>query len=168
MHKYIFPILLLIGFASCSSQQTTMKLQEKSPFAVLSSYSQQWTSGQEGGGSGLNVYMTIKNLNKKEITLKDFYFRGKTTTIEDNSTNNNGLYVARYLKPAEKETILHSDHQKEAGNEPPKLQPKFPVELKNNEGIISYEENGKLKYFKLENIFYRFPIYYPSAPPNKQ
>ncbi|WP_298517085.1 hypothetical protein [uncultured Kordia sp.] len=171
MHKYIkniLPILLLIGFTSCSSQQTTMKLQEKPPFTVLSSFSQPWTSGQEGGGGGLNVHMTIQNLNTKKITLKDFYFRGEKTKLEDNSTNNNGLYVARYLKPVEKEIILHNDHKKEAGNEPPKLQPKFPGELKNNEGIISYEEDGKLKYYKLENIIYRFPIYYPSAPPNKQ
>lgn len=168
MHKHILFIFSLIGFTNCSSQQTTMKLQEKAPFTVVDSFSQQWTAGQEGGGGGLNVHITIKKLNKKEITLKDFYFRGKKTSLEDNSTNNNGLYVARYLKPVEKEVILHKDHKKEAGNEPPELQPKLSQKLLPNEGIISYEEGGKLKYFKLENITYRFPIYYPSAPQNKQ
>lgn len=168
MHKYILPILVLICFTSCSSQQTTVKLQEKTPFTITSAFSQGWTGGHEGSGSGLNVHMTIKNLNKKQITLKDFYFRGKKTAIEDNSNNNNDLYIARFLTLAKKEVILHNDHKKEAGNEPPELQPKFPGELLNNEGIISYEEEGKLKYYKLKNILYRFPISYPSAPPNKQ
>ena len=167
MHK-ILSIFLLIGFTSCSSQQTTMKLQEKVPFTVTNSFSQQWTAGQEGGGGGLNVHMTIQKLNKKEITLKDFYFRGKKTSLEDNSKNNNGLYIARFLKPTKQEVILHKDHKKEAGNEPPELQIKIPEKLLPNEGIISYEEDGKLKYYKLKNIFRRFPISYPSVPQNKQ
>jgi len=164
--KSILSIVLTISFLSCSSQQTTMKLQEKAPFTIASVFSQAWTGGVQGGG--INVQMTIQNLNKKEIQLKDFYFRGQKTNLEDNTTNNNGLYIAHFIKPVEKEIILHKDQGKEAGNEPPKLQEKLPFTLKNNEGVISYEEAGTLKYFKLENIIEKFPIYYPSVQQNKQ
>jgi len=114
--------------------------------------------------------MTIQDVNKKTIVLKAFFYRGKTVALKDISTNNNGLYVAAFVNliQTKKPTILHEDHKKEAGNEPPQLQEKIPFELKNNEGVISYTENGKLKYYKVESIIEKIPIYYPSAPENKQ
>ncbi|WP_108115333.1 hypothetical protein [Kordia periserrulae] len=145
-----------------------MKLQEKAPFTIVSAFAQPWTGGQPDSGSGINVQMTIQNLNKKDIQLLDFYFRGNQTKLEDISTNNNGLYIARYLKQAEKEVVLHKDSQKEAQNEPPTLQPTLPFQLKDNEGVISYIENGIIKYYKLENILEKFPNFYPSAPQHKQ
>ena len=144
-----------------------MTLQKSIPFNIVSVFAQPWTAGQKGGGSGINVQMTIQNINQKEITLKDFYFRRKKTAIEDISTNNNGLHVARFINSEEKEVVMHHAHEKEAGNEPPKLYKKNPFMLEKNEGVISYTENGKLKYFKIENIIEKFPNYYPSAPQNK-
>lgn len=169
MQKTVYIIILYLCFTSCSSQQQTpMKLQEKAPFTIISVFAQPWTGGQPDSGSGINVQMTIQNLNKKNIQLLDFYFRGKQTKLEDISTNNNGLYIARYLKEAEKEVVLHNNSQKEAQNQPPTLQPTLPFKLKDNEGVISYIENGTIKYYKLKNIVEKFPNFYPSAPQNKQ
>jgi hypothetical protein len=167
--KKILPILLFIGFTNCSTSQK-IALQEKTPFNIVSAFSQEWTAGQENGGSGMNVHVTIQNINKESIVLNDFYFRGRKTTLEDVSTNNNGLYVAYFINPTktEKEIILHKDHKKEAGNEPPHLQEKIPFTLSTNEGVISYTENGKLNYYKIKNIVNKFPVFYPSAPENKQ
>jgi hypothetical protein len=167
--KKILPILILIGFTNCSTSQK-IALQEKTPFNIVSVFSQKWTAGQENGGSGMNVHVTIQNIDGATYELKDFYFRGRKTILEDASTNNNGLYVAYFINPTktEKEIILHKDHKKEAGNEPPHLEGKFPFILENDEGIISYTENGKLKYHKLKNIVNKFPVFYPSAPKNKQ
>ncbi|MBC8755295.1 hypothetical protein H2O64_11460 [Kordia sp. YSTF-M3] len=165
--KKILFILLLIGFTNCSTSQK-IALQEKIPFKIVSAFAQEWTAGQKEGGSGLNVHITIQNLNKDSITLNDFYFRGRKTTLEDASTNNNGLYVAHFINSPEKDIILHKDHKHEAGNEPPHLKGKFPFTLENDEGVISYTENGTLKYYKVKNIVDKFPVYYPSAPENKQ
>ncbi|WP_114901998.1 hypothetical protein [Kordia sp. SMS9] len=145
-----------------------MKLQENTPFTIEAAFSQVWTGGQPDSGSGINVHITIQNPNNKEIELQHFYFRGKKTTLEDNTKRTKGLYIARFIKLAEKEIILHNDPKKEAQNEPPKLQAKFPFTLKDNEGVLSYEENGTLKYVKLKNIEEKLPNYYPSAPQNKQ
>ncbi|MEM6718325.1 MAG: hypothetical protein AAF611_03320 [Bacteroidota bacterium] len=144
-----------------------MKLQEKTPFTIASSFSKAWTGGQPGSGSGINVHITIQNLNEQEVKLKDFYFRGKKAVLEDNSMKTNGLYIARFIKPAEKDIVLHSNPKKEAGNEPPQLQEKIPFTLEKDEGILSYEEKGELKYFKLKNIVEKFPNYYPSMKQNK-
>jgi len=145
-----------------------MKLQEKIPFTIVSSYSKAWTGGQPDSGSGINVHITIQNLDTEKIELKDFYFRGQKTTLEDNTQQTNGLYIARYIKPATKDIVMHKDPKKEAGNEPPQLKEKLPFVLKNNEGIISYVEAGTLKYYKLENIVEKFPNHYPITPQNKQ
>ncbi|QHI37416.1 hypothetical protein IMCC3317_27950 [Kordia antarctica] len=170
MIKKILPILLIIGFINCSSSQKTMTMQEEVPFKTESVFAQVWTAGQENGGSGINVQMTITNLDTETIVLKDFYFRGRKTTLQDASTNNNGLFVAYFINSTktEKEIMLHENHKKEAGNEPPHLEEKFPFTLENNEGVISYTENGTLKYHKVKNIIEKFPIHYPSAPENKQ
>ncbi len=145
-----------------------MKLQEKTPFTIATTFSEAWTGGQPDSGSGINVLITIQNINEKEITLQHFYFRGQKTTFEDNTKRTKGLYIARFIKPAVKEIVMHEDPKKEAGNEPPKLQDKFPFTLEKNEGVISYTENGIIKYFKLKNIEEKLPNYYPSAPQNKQ
>ncbi len=145
-----------------------MKMQEKVSFTITNPFAQAWTGGQEEAGTGLNVQFTIQNLNKKEIVLKEFFFRGRKTTIEDIATDNNGLYIARFVNTVEKDIVLHKNHKKEAGNEPPKVQQDFPFTLANDEAVISYEENGTLNYYKLKNIVDKFPLYYPSAPPNRQ
>lgn len=167
--KKIVPILILIGFTNCSTSQK-IDLQEKSPFNIVAAFAQEWTAGQKDGGSGTNVQITVQNVDSATYEFKDFYFRGSKTTLQDASTKNNGLYVAYFINPIkiEKEIILHKDHKKEAGNEPPHLQENFPFILENDEGVISYTENGNLKYYKLKNIVEKFPIYYPSALENKQ
>ena len=166
--KKILPILLIIGFTNCSTSQKAMKLQEKTPFTIEGVFIQEWTSAHGKGSSGLSVQMTIKNLNKKTVQLKEFFVAERKTTIEDNSTNNNGLHVAHFTNPETKETILHNDHEKEAGNEPPKLQEKIPFTLANDEAVISYTENGTLNYHKIKGIIYKFPIFYQGTPGNKQ
>lgn len=144
-----------------------MKLQEKTPFTIESIFSKAWTGGQPDSGGGINVYINIQNLNESEIELKDFYFRGQKIVLEDNTAQTSGLYIARFIKLAEKDIVVHNDQGKEASNEPPKLQPKFLLDLGKNEGILSYEQSGELKYFKLKNIVEKFPNNYPSIQQNK-
>jgi len=165
--KKILPILLMMGFTNCSTSQKAMKLQEKTPFTIEGVFIQEWTSGKRNDESGFRIQMTIKNLNKKDVQLKDVYFRERKTVVEDHSTNNNGLYIANFVNPATKEIVLHKDTKKEAANEPPKLQEKISFILENDEIVISYSENGKLKYHKIKGII-KFPIYYQTAPGNKQ
>ncbi|MEM6684908.1 MAG: hypothetical protein AAF617_03845 [Bacteroidota bacterium] len=142
-----------------------MKLEENIPFIIKSAFSQAWTGGQPDSGSGINVHITIQELNKAKIELKYFYFRAQKTILEENTHNNDGLYIARFIKLATKDVILHKDSQKEAANEPPQLN--FPFDLQKNEGVISYLEEGKLTYYKLENIVEKFPNHYPNMPQNK-
>jgi len=164
--KKLLFILILIGFTNCSTSQK-IDLQEKTSFNISSVFAQAWTAGQKDGGSGINVQMTIQNLNKN-IVLKDFYFRGRKTRLEDISTNNNGLYIARYINAGEKEIVLHENQKKEAQNQPPNLKSDVPFILENDEGVLSYTENETLKHYKIKNIAEKFPIQYPSAPENKQ
>ena len=159
-------IFLIIGFTHCRSQQKAMKLETKIPFIIESAFAQAWTGGQPDSGSGINVHITIQELDKAKIDLKYFYFREQKTILEE-SANNDRLYIARFIKLATKDMVLHNDSIKEAGNEPPQLQPDFPFTLGENEGVISYIEDGIVKYHKLENIVEKFPNHYPFAPQNK-
>ncbi|MFT7498977.1 MAG: hypothetical protein ACI8QP_001571, partial [Porticoccaceae bacterium] len=75
------------------------------------------------------------------------YFRGRKVKVEVKSSNYIGRFNS-YLNQRQ-DKVLHSDSQKEFGNQVPIIEKEFPFDLENDEAIISYKEKRKLKFYKI-------------------
>ena len=66
--------------------------------------------------------------------------------------------------------VMHSDPKKEVGNQPPRLRTEeektFPFELNADEAVLSYLENGKVKYVKISGVKDKPARIYPGRPKN--
>ena len=139
-----FSISMLLVMASFSQCAGTKKIQDKAPVTLEQVYCQNWVAGIEGGGSGLNIFIPIKD---KNFLLDSVYFRGRVSHLE--ISQDSLLFVGRYKTAFNqpKDMIMSKDPKEEFGNEMPEIPKKFPFDLKDNECVISYLEDGKSKYF---------------------
>ncbi|MCK7589560.1 hypothetical protein M0G43_03130 [Subsaxibacter sp. CAU 1640] len=158
----IFAIMIVV--VGCSSAQ---KLQSSSPIDVEEVYFQKWVAGVKGGGSGIDLFIHSKN-KATAIELDSVYFRGKAVKLET-IKDENLIYVGRFKTEFNKkqDIVMSSDPNEEYGNSVPNIPKKIPFELKDSECVISYKQNGDIRYFKLENITEKPSQNYPSAPVKK-
>ncbi len=160
-------VLILISFSQCSSAQ---KLQEEALVKFGKAYYQNWVAGVQGGGSGIDIFIPVEQeMPKEQIKLDSIYFRGNVSKLEMSPTNTS-LFIGRFLSESnqKKDIIMSGNPNDEYGNEAPKLKVKIAFELKENECVVSYIEDNKVKYFKIENVVEKQTLYYPSVPPKKQ
>lgn len=150
----------MASFSQCSSSK---KMQEKAPVKITEVYSQDWVGGIQGAGGGTNVFIKIKGENT--TLLDSLYFREKIEKLELDTDNN---YVAHFLSDVNRgpnDLIMNGDSKKEYGNSIPLKRKKFPFELKDDEAVVSYTDNGQIKYFKIQNIEDKPSLAFPSTPP---
>ncbi len=158
--------IVLSAFTNCSSAQ---KLEKQVPFKVGNVYCQSWVAGVKGGGSGINIFIPIENSLNKTIQLDSVYFRGRASKLEF-KTINPSLFIGRFLSSTNqsKELIMSDTPHAEYGNKPPEPLSEIPFKLNPNECVISYIEDDKTLYYKIENVAEKRAIPYPSTPLNKQ
>ncbi|WP_292948718.1 hypothetical protein [Olleya sp. UBA1516] len=141
-------------FMQCSSAQ---KLQKEAAFQTDKAYYQKWVAGLKDGGSGINVFIPIDS-NSKNLKLDSLYFRGHIVPLQT-KPNFPDLYIGRITTNANQP----KDYSVDTSD--------IPFDLKDNEAVVSYTENGTTKYLKIENLVEKQMEQYPSAPPrnlNKQ
>ena len=157
--RIFFGSALLLCFSQCGScKETSRQIQTNIPFSIEKATYNNWVAGVKGGGSGTNVIVTIKDLDPNNIEVDSLYFRSRKVKVEINSSNYIGRFNSSLNQRLDK--VLHSDSQKEFGNQVPEVEMKIPFELENNEAVIRYNEKGKLKFYKIklekgENRLYR-------------
>jgi len=159
-------VLIVTGFSQCSSAQ---KLQTEAPVKIGNAYYQHWVAGIQGGGSGINLFITVAGIINKSIQLDSVYFKGKVSKLEFKPSNSS-LFIGRFPSDvnSKKDIIMSNKPKGEYGNETPIRKVKIPFELKENECVISYLERGKTKYFKIKNVVKKQPEYLPEVAPKKQ
>ena len=161
---FISAIILLsitTGCGTCKMEKESFVLTQNTPFTVKNSYCQKWVAGIKEGGSGLNIYAIINDISEG-VTLKKFYFRGKSVDVK---TSKDLIFKGYYKNDTNKGVIMDNNLLIEAANTPPKIS---PFKLENNEAILSYDYNNKVYYHKILNIEEKQTIAYPSmAPDNK-
>ena len=72
--KNSFILILFLLSLSCSKQ---FNLEKISPFVFEESYYQSWIAGVRGGGSGINIYLTLEVSVNKNIQIEGIYFKEK-------------------------------------------------------------------------------------------
>lgn len=144
--KFLGIFALVFGLFQCASA----KFEQDPPFKVKGATFNHYVGGMPGVSG---TWVRINYETNTEIKFDSIYFQGRKT-VAQLQTNKSKTYVSGHFNTStvrsKKDLILHRDGKKEYGNKPPTA--KIPFELKENEAIISYSENGKTKYFKVENI----------------
>ncbi len=158
-------MMLISLFSSCSSAQ---KLVTNPPMTLGDVYFQKWIAGIKDGGSGMDLYIPITGDLPNNIQLDSVYFSGKVIKLQKLESSNE-LYVGRFksnLNP-KPDVVMSSEMNEEYGNKVLKLENKIPFELKNSECVVSYREDEKTKYFKIEGIIEKPSQNYPGRPLEK-
>ena len=151
--------LIPLSMVQCGSAQTNL---HEMPIQINEAYYQSWIAGVQGGGSGINLFITIQQL-PSDIQLENAFFQKKIAKLRK---ENDTLLVARFLTDLNRERdIVMSDNPIEESVNTPQETPSFPFPLADNEAGVSYMQEGVLKYSKILNITEKETIAYPSAPP---
>lgn len=139
--------ILILGASKCSNSQ---ELVESPPFKTGDVVSEDWVSAE--GEKGTNLFVPITE--GKDIELDSVYFRGNIVKLEKIKRDSYLVFIGKFedAPQSERDFVMHADPKKEVGNIPPLPKRKLPFELKDNEAIVSFVEDGKEKYFKIENI----------------
>lgn len=139
--------IVLMSLLACSS---TRKIQNKVPFTLGEAYYQHWNSGVKGGGSGVNLFISMKS-NPQNIILDSVYFKGRGVKLE---LKNDTIFIGRFKKKTNQkpDIIMSNEPYAEYGNKLPELSEKPPFELKANECVVSFRIKNKIAYYKIDNV----------------
>jgi hypothetical protein len=158
-------ILSLFAFviitSSCSSQKIDNTI---GPFTGnYQPYAQSWTGGIPGSGSGVNLFLTLFDMDPASV--QEVYYNGMVTTQIEQVEKPAKYIVARFKtnfnnKP---DIDMNVDPKKEYGNKPPKKED-FPFDLEKDEAVVKIASNGKYIYTKIKGIQMRSPQDLPSRP----
>jgi hypothetical protein len=137
--------IILIFFFQCGS----LKFENDPPFKILTATYQ---NGYEVPKTFGDTVVNISYTSTKEISFDSIYFNNKIAKLEVASSNSNKRLIC-FFKTSNfsSEFVLDENPIKELHNPLPNFQ-KFPFKLKNNEAIISYKVDEKIKYFRISDL----------------
>lgn len=142
--KYLYlifsAVIISSLFTNCAGNKN---LQEKAPAKIGKAYVQNTQTGFE-------LYIPIKTLQTKNVSLENVYFRGRKASVQIHPQHS-GIYYAQF-ETAKNDMIMSSDHKEEYGNKAPVKMEKFPFDLDQDEAVIEFSQDGKMKYYKIEGI----------------
>jgi hypothetical protein len=149
-------VLLLTSFQGISQEyivpaaSTALELEKETPFMVKPVYFQEWYAGIDIGGTGYRVFVPVVN-KKEDIKLENLYFRN----LEAKLLNEDGRYTATLKNPSTTYTFTKPEKPSD-----------YPFDLKDNECVISYNENGKTKFHKIRIVAELAGAYYENGAPS--
>jgi len=132
----LFLMLILVG---CSNQ---FNLEKNSHLVFKESYYQSWVAGVRGGGSGINIHLTLKNNLKKNTELEGIYFKQKYCKLTYQKENKYSGYILTNQNRA-------SNLQGASFVTDEKETTKIPFTLEGNDAVLVYLENSKRRFLKL-------------------
>ena len=150
MKKFIgigFLVLLSISFFGCGASKS--KAQNEHPFKVFSA-----TYANSVVEQTNLVVTTLKiTTNNKEIQLDSVYFRNHKASLKHVKNDENSFFTGSFTtSTTPKDYILDSDPKQEFGNKPPVMVSKLPIEIKENEAVVSYFYKDKINYYKILEV----------------
>lgn len=129
----------------------------KPPISIESPYYQSWVAGIQGGGSGVDVFLPVKNL--EGITLDSLFFRGQVTKAIYNNQ-----YIVGHFKTSQnqpQDVILSHELLAEANNQLFPRRNFIPFELAEKACVLSYFHQNRRYYYKISNLTERTNVPYP-------
>lgn len=145
-----FAAILSSTFQCASSKATPTQFEEQAPFIVKTVSFQEWYSGIKIGTTGLNVFLPVTNVNQN-IVIDSIYFRNLKGKLE----NKDGRYTGVLKNTYKGYKFKKSDRPVD-----------YPFTLLDNECVMSYIENGVIKYYKIKQLNEVAGVYYENGPPS--
>lgn len=152
----IFLCFICIGSFNCSAQKQIVSndqnptLQSKTSFQLNEVNFQEWYAGIKVGGTGFNIILP-NIVNDENVILETVYFRNLTGQL----VKGKGKYFATLKNRSPHYTWEYPEKPSE-----------YPFDLAPNECVISYKENGELKYTKVAALKEKAGTYYENGPPS--
>ena len=146
-NTYIILLLFITLVLGCKSTRS-INFQSEIPLQIDSPYFQTWVAGVQGGGSGIDVFLPVKDLNS--IIPDSLHFRGqRVQTVYKNS-----MIVGHFstTKNQHQDIILSNEPLAEVGNQLLPIRNNSPFELLDNVCVLSYIIDDKRFYYKITDL----------------
>lgn len=142
--KYIL-LIMAFGLFSCSSQK---KLQTETPFEMGNASCQEYLGGKEESGTGMLLRIPLTVDDEGTTVFNEVFFRGKQAAVTMEEKDGMRFAVAKIpnAKGGSAEAVA--------------------LKLASTEAILSYTDNGKLKYTKITDIKQKQPLIHNSIQKN--
>jgi len=132
-----------------------MKLTETPPFKVVGASYNYWVGGQPGV-SGIKVNIGIDSNSK--IEFDSIYYLKYQAKVENKTIKGKTYIIGNFdTSTRERELELQGDDF----NEVEKPKKSHPFELKENEAVIRFNYQGKIKYYKVLKMKKTKSDFYP-------
>lgn len=133
-------IFMLVLFASCGSNKD---LQERAPAQFNEIY-------YTYNSNGIELNIPVSSIQDQRISLDAVYFHGMKSPLKQSEEKPN-LYVANF-RMGSGDMVMHEDPKEEYGNKPPQLPEESPFSIDEDEAILVFTQDEKIKYYKLTGI----------------
>lgn len=149
----LFCLLFMIG---CQTSKPILFVS-KPPIPIELPYYQSWVSGIQGGGSGIDVFLPVKNL--EGITPDSLFFRGQGTK----ATYNNQYIVGHFRTShnQSEDVILSHELLAETNNKLLPVENSVLFELDEKACVLSYFHQNRRYFYKISNLTERTIVPYP-------
>lgn len=142
--KYLYLLLsatlVTVLFASCAGNKD---LQEKAPATMENAY-------YNSQGEIIILYIPVSSIQANRVSLDSVYFRNRKAALTT-SPDKPGIYMATF-EMGKRDMIMSIDPKEEYGNKPPQKADKMDFDLKDDEAILIFTQNSKVKYYKLTGV----------------
>jgi hypothetical protein len=160
--KLLSSFVFVVFAMGCSSQKIDSTI---GPFkGDYQPYAQSWTGGIPGSGSGINLFLTLFDMDPEYIDA--VYYKGMVTTTVDTVSDPKRYLVARFKTDFNQQPDINMtlDSKNEYGNKKPKNKERFPFDLEDDEAVLKIARNGKFTYVKIKGIQKKSAQDLPSRP----
>ena len=153
---YTISLFYLSVMISCQTPNPTLFVS-KPPISIESPYYQSWVSGVQGGGSGIDVFLPVKNL--EGVTPDSLFFRGQGTKAIYSNPYIVGHFQTSHNQP--QDVILSHDLLAETNNKLFPIGNHTPFELDEKTCVLSYFHQNRRYFYKINNLTERKTVPYP-------
>lgn len=143
----------MLLLSSCASNNG---LEKEAPFVFGEVYTQKWVAEDNLLEQGYNVVIPIVTLNKEQAILQNLYHKGKVIPLKIKLKEIGVVAVAKF--PVDKEGVMKEVKADVSSKVKPHLEG-----LSENEIVISYLADEKIKYYKVSNIRHNPLKSYPTS-----
>lgn len=148
-YGFIFTVVMGLTF-QCASPKATTTFQKEIPFNIDNVYFQEWYAGIKVGGTGVNIFIPVVD-KPADVIVDSVYFRN----LQGKLVKTQGKYSAILKNKSRNYSFRVAEKPKD-----------YPFDLKANECVISYIQNGETKYYKIKQLNEFAGIYYENGPPS--
>lgn len=143
IYGLITVVFILFGCASKKELKTEL------PFRLGQVYAQRWIIEENPEEIGYDVIIPIRSLNTRRATLQKLYHRGKAINVKIELRKIGAVAIAEY--PIHKTATSIGDSPPN-GNEGIFDESLLPFKITRTQAVLTYLEDGEIKYFKIESI----------------